>query len=57
MTVQPESFVELVALMRAAQTRYFRDRTQHALAESKRLEQEVDQWIEVHHGYQLQLPA
>jgi hypothetical protein len=36
-------FVVLVGDMRAAQKRYFRDRTQSALQESKRLEREVDQ--------------
>lgn len=37
-----DSFVQLVAAMRQAQIRYFKDRTQSALRESKRLEQQVD---------------
>ena len=32
----------VVATMRAAQKRYFKERTQSALVESKRLEKEVD---------------
>ena len=39
------SFVELVREMREAQKRYFRDRTQTALKESKRLEQAVDERV------------
>jgi hypothetical protein len=39
------SFVELVREMREGQKRYFRDRTQTALRESKRLEQEVDERV------------
>jgi len=39
------SFIELVREMREAQKRYFRDRTQTALKESKRLEQEVDERV------------
>ena len=35
-------FVRLVKDMRAAQRRYFRERTPQALEESKRLEREVD---------------
>lgn len=35
-------FVKLVKDMRAAQKRYFRDRTPAALEESKALEREVD---------------
>jgi len=45
MLVQLRLFVRTVADMRAAQKRYFRDRTQSALQESKRLEKEVDQQL------------
>ena len=38
-------FVQLVGDMRAAQKRYFKERTQSALYESKRLEKEVDEWL------------
>ena len=42
-----DSFVQLVAAMRSAQRRYFRDKTQSALKESKRLEKEVDARLEL----------
>jgi len=55
------SFVELVREMREAQKRYFRDRTQTALKESKRLEQEVDErvrFLEVNNpSLQAELPV
>ena len=41
-----KSFVQLVWAMRQAQRRYFKERTQTALKESKRLEQEVDAQVE-----------
>ena len=41
-----KSFVQLVAAMREAQRTYFKDRTQSALKESKRLEREVDAQVE-----------
>jgi hypothetical protein len=43
MLVQLRLFVRATADMRAAQKRYFRERTPSALQESKRLEREVDQ--------------
>jgi len=43
MLVQLRLFVRATAAMRAAQKRYFRERTPSALQESKRLEKEVDQ--------------
>ena len=42
----PSELVQLVADMRAAQKRYFKERSQAALVESKRLEKEVDKWLE-----------
>ncbi len=45
--------LELIALvveMRAAQKRYFRDRTSTALQDAKRLELAVDQWL-IRQGY------
>ena len=41
-----ESTLQLVAAMRQAQKRYFKDRTQSALKESKRLEALVDLRLE-----------
>lgn len=41
-----DSFMQLVAAMRQAQIRYFKERTQSALKESKRLEKEVDARLE-----------
>lgn len=38
-------FVRLVAEMRDAQKRFFKDRKQSTLTESKRLEREVDAFI------------
>lgn len=40
------SFEELVLAMRNAQKRYFRERSQEALQEAKRLEQLVDEWLQ-----------
>ncbi len=42
--------ITLVVEMRAAQRRYFRDRTSTALQAAKRLELAVDQWL-IRHGY------
>lgn len=42
----PDSFMQLVAAMRQAQKRYFAERSQAALRESKRLEREVDSRID-----------
>ena len=41
-----KSFVQLVAAMRQAQKRYFKERTQSALKEAKQLEREVDAQID-----------
>ena len=38
-----EAALEVAREMRAAQKRYFKERTQSALTESKRLERELDQ--------------
>jgi hypothetical protein len=42
----PADFVDMVARMRDAQRRYFKTRSHDDLAESKRLEREVDRAIE-----------
>lgn len=55
-----ESFMRLVAEMRLAQKRYFAERTQSALKESKRLEKEVDarlEFLAVQQGTQLPLES
>ncbi|MDS3861046.1 hypothetical protein RIF25_09515 [Thermosynechococcaceae cyanobacterium BACA0444] len=41
-----EKFITTVYKMRELQKRYFRTRSRGALAESKNLEKQVDQWIE-----------
>lgn len=43
---QATALVEAVARMRAAQRAYFRHKNSAALAESKRLEREVDRLLE-----------
>ena len=43
--VKLQAFVVLVNKMRVAQRRYFRERTQSALVDSKKLEQEVDEQL------------
>ena len=43
------TFVELVREMREAQRRYFKERTQSALKEAKRLEEQVDAQAEFLH--------
>ena len=42
------NFIELVKKMRQAQNDYFKDRTQSALREAKRLEKMVDEYINDH---------
>ena len=44
-----DEFVDVAQAMRAAQKRYFRERTQSALQESKRLERIVDSYIQAWH--------
>jgi hypothetical protein len=44
--VELEELARLVTDMRAAQKRYFKDRSQSALLESKQLERKVDRWLE-----------
>lgn len=39
-------FFQRVAAMRAAQTRYYNDRTYQSLSKAKKLEKEVDGYIE-----------
>ena len=41
-----DDLVRLVREMRVAQQRYFKERSQPALVASKRLEKEVDKWLE-----------
>lgn len=53
------SFLQLVFAMREAQRTYFKERTQSALKESKRLEREVDavlEFLSVQTGTQLSMP-
>ena len=45
MTDRLTEFTTLVARMREAQKKYFKDRTQSALATSKQLERQVDAWL------------
>ena len=42
------NFIKLVKKMRQAQNDYFKDRTQSALREAKRLEKMVDEYINDH---------
>jgi hypothetical protein len=44
--VDVEAFLQLALDMRRAQKRFFKDHTNAALVESKRLEKEVDRWLE-----------
>lgn len=43
---EPCKFVELVARMRNAQREYFKTRDREVLSQSKKLEKQVDQYID-----------
>jgi hypothetical protein len=50
-----EQFITLVAAMRDAQRSYFDLRTRSLLAECKRLEQRVDEWLQNYTAEKVQL--
>jgi len=49
-----KAFVELVEEMRGAQRAYFSTRERGRIATAKRLESDVDRWIDQFHAEQLQ---